>query len=194
MEKDAEKGRAEERRADIQRLILGVVGAAGLISLALVAPNALQLFRLFKKNNPRYRSSHYIDGTIGKLRKKGWLRLEKRDGKSFLRLTEKGEWELLKYRLRQKTLEKRHWDGKWRLVIFDVKEFKRGVRDKIRSDIVSFGFVRLQDSVWVYPHDCENVITLLKAQCHIGKEVLYLIAEKIENDDWLKREFGFVAG
>lgn len=187
-----EKTRREEGRADIQRMILGIVGIAGLIGLALVAPNAIQTLKLFKGKNPRYRSHCYIEGVMGKLQKKGWLRVERRDGKSFLRLTEKGEWELLKYKLREKTLEKRRWDGKWRLVIFDIKESKRIIRDRIRTDIVTFGFVRLQDSVWVYPHECEDLIILLKAHCKIGKEVLYVISEKIENDGWLKKRFNLV--
>lgn len=192
-DQEMEKIRKEERRADIQRMILGIVGIAGLMSLALVAPNAIQMLQLFnKKNSFRYRSAHYINGIVGKLQKKDWVWIEKRGGQSFLRLTQKGEWELLKYKLREKTLEKKKWDGKWRLVIFDVKEFKRGVRDIIRENIVSFGFVRLQNSVWVYPHDCEDVIVLLKAHCRIGKEVLYLIVEKIENDTWLKEKFSLV--
>lgn len=190
MNKNLEQIKKEEKRADIQRIILGVIGIAGLISLALVAPNAIQMLQLFKrKSNFRYRSSHYIDGIVGKLQKKGWVWIEKRNGQSFLRLTGRGELELLKYKLREKIMEKKKWDGKWRLVIFDVKEFKRGVRDVIRKNIISFGFVRLQDSVWVYPYDCEDVIILLKAHCRIGKEVLYLIVEKIENDAWIKRKF-----
>ncbi len=188
---DAEKKR--ERRADIQRVLLGVVGAAGLLSLVLLAPNAVQVLKLFKRRNPRYRSPRYINGVAGKLQKKGWLRVERRGGKSFLRLTEKGEWELLKYKLQEKTLQKKKWDGKWRLVIFDIKESKRLLRDRIRTDIVTFGFVRLQDSVWVYPHDCEDLIVLLKAHCKIGKEVLYVISEKIENDGWLKKKFSLVS-
>lgn len=192
-DQEIEKIMKAERRADIQRMILGIVGIAGLMSLVLVAPNAIQILQLFQKiNNPRHRSPHYIDGVIGKLQKKGWVWIEKRSGQSFLRLTQKGEFELLKYKLQEKTLENKKWDGKWRVVIFDVKEFKRGVRDIIRKNIISFGFVKLQNSVWVYPYDCEDVIILLKAHCRIGKEVLYLIVEKIENDAWLKKKFALV--
>ena len=51
------------------------------------------------------------------------------------------------------------------------------------------GFVRLQDSVWVYPYDCEDLITLLKADFRVGKDVLYLIVDSIENDKYLRAEF-----
>ena len=51
------------------------------------------------------------------------------------------------------------------------------------------GFLRLQDSVWVYPYDCEDFVALLKADLRLGREMLYIIAEKIENDGWLRQEF-----
>ena len=52
------------------------------------------------------------------------------------------------------------------------------------------GFARLQDSVWVFPYDCENFITLLKAELKIGSAVLYMIVEHIENDKHLRAQFG----
>lgn len=53
----------------------------------------------------------------------------------------------------------------------------------------SFGFYRLQDSVWVYPYDCEDVIGLLKTNLGLGSAVLYMIVEKIENDRRLREHF-----
>lgn len=82
------------------------------------------------------------------------------------------------------------WDGKWRIVIYNPKERKRGLRAKLRDTLTSFGFIRLQHSVWIYPYDCEDLITLIKADFKIGKDILYLIVEKVENDKWLEQSFG----
>jgi len=67
----------------------------------------------------------------------------------------------------------------------------RGRRLRIIVTVIgrSAGFVRLQDSVWVYPYDCEDFTALLKADLHIGREVIYIIAESIENDGWLREQF-----
>jgi len=54
---------------------------------------------------------------------------------------------------------------------------------------LQIGFVRLQNSVWVYPYDCEDLVKLLKADFRIGREVLYVIADSIENDMWMRKEF-----
>ena len=52
------------------------------------------------------------------------------------------------------------------------------------------GFLRIQDSVWLYPHDCEELITLMKAELRTGKDVLYAVVESIENDGWIRKHFG----
>ena len=51
------------------------------------------------------------------------------------------------------------------------------------------GFVCLQDSVWVYPYDCEEFMALLKAELRVGKDVLYAIVERIENDKTIRTHF-----
>jgi phenylacetic acid degradation operon negative regulatory protein len=46
---------------------------------------------------------------------------------------------------------KRRWDGRWRLVIFDVPESRRLTRDKLRKYLHRRGFGYLQNSVWITP-------------------------------------------
>lgn len=81
------------------------------------------------------------------------------------------------------------WDKKWRIVIFDIPEKRRRTRDEVRRLLTSVGFYRLQNSVWVYPYDFEDIIGLLKTDLGIGKDVLYIIADEIENDKYLRQHF-----
>ena len=53
----------------------------------------------------------------------------------------------------------------------------------------SFGFICLQNSVWVYPYECQEIIDLLKQYLELKEEALYMTVESIENDKWLKKEF-----
>ena len=73
--------------------------------------------------------------------------------------------------------------------MFDIKEKRKSTRDKIRHNLFKIGFIRLQDSVWVYPYDCEDFINLMKADFKIGKDLLYVVADKIENDKFLAQHF-----
>ena len=74
--------------------------------------------------------------------------------------------------------------------MYDMKEPRKKLRDRLRATLIDLGFVKLQNSVWVYPYDCEDLITLIKADSKIGQEVLYVIADTIENDKHLKEMFG----
>ena len=82
------------------------------------------------------------------------------------------------------------WDEKWRLLIFDIPEKRRGMREKIRRTLLAIGFKRLQDSVWVYPYDCEDLIAFLKTDFKVGRDLLYLIIEELEGDKTLREKFG----
>ncbi|MEK7066707.1 MAG: CRISPR-associated endonuclease Cas2 [Patescibacteria group bacterium] len=181
-------------RATFGKVILSVIGVVGIVALAAVAPNVVQLIAKlpgFKKGNG-YNKKYHVNKTVEALVKKGLLEKFKREGNVLIRLTSAGEKEFSGAKLRDEIFQKQlsKWDGRWRLVIFDIKEEDKKLREKIRNELIQFGFERLQNSVWVTPHDCEDLIMLLKAEFSIGKDVLYVLADKIENDGWLKRKFG----
>lgn len=177
------------RASKINKAVLGSVAAVGLLGVALVVPNALQALKLFNLDKKLLRNSRCsINSSRRRLIEKGFLEYAK-DG--FIRLTPLGEKVLRKMEACEYKVEKpKKWDHKWRMLIFDIKEYKRGLRDKIRNTLISIGFIKLQNSVWVYPYDCEDLITMLKADLEIGKEVLYVIADKIENEKVLLESFG----
>jgi CRISPR/Cas system-associated endoribonuclease Cas2 len=178
-----------EGRLSIQLFLLGVIVLAGTLPLLMIAPNAIRVFGTLQKIGRRYQSRAYYDGVVGKLEKKGLVRVFTKGGALQVTLTDKGRLYYLKKKSGQQKKEVKKWDQKWRLVIFDVSEKKRPQRNRIRESIINFGFVRLQDSVWVYPHDCEELIALLKGDVRIGTELLYLEVQKLENDTWLKKKF-----
>lgn len=43
-------------------------------------------------------------------------------------------------------------DGVWKMVIFDIPEKKRQVRNVIRAKLISLGFQRWQNSIWMSPY------------------------------------------
>lgn len=182
----------KDKRIELQKMVLFSVAGAGLIAAALVAPGVIgsihKLRKMTKQNGYRYKNQ--INTTLVKLKKRGLLKAVERNGKYFYQLTEGGERELLKYRLKEKLVERRRWDGKWRIVSFDIRETRRTLRDTWRRNIRDFGFVELQKSVWVSPYECEELIQLLKAECRIGRDALYIVAERVENDRRLRDRFG----
>jgi len=176
------------KKAKIQKIILETVKLAGLIGVAAIAPSVLgTMKKIGFITHPRQIES--IKRSRDTLIKRGLLENKNEQ----LKITQGGK----RYLFRclslgdNKELNKnKKWDGKWRVIIFDVPESRRFDRTNIRQALVSIGFMRLQDSVWVYPYSCENIISLLKAETETGENVLYMIVEAIENDEPIKKYFG----
>lgn len=179
--------RSELRRTKITKAILGTIAVAGILSVAAVAPNVIGVLG---KTTLLKQRRYQIKSALSRMIRKGYATLEKTAKGTCVRLTEKGELAaalLGKGRLLPQ--KPKRWDGKWHLLIFDIPERRRSIRAKIRMTLITLGFIRLQDSVWVYPYDCEDLIVLLKADAKAGKDVLYVIADRIENDRSLRRHF-----
>ena len=185
------KNKNREKYAKVQKIILGALLVAGVVSLAVFAPNAVQTLKMFdggrrRKKDPRY----VVSNSINRLKEKGYISFENTRKGTFVRLTDKGDSRLRLIEAHDFNIKKpARWDGKWRIIIFDIKEKRKSLRDKIRLTLTSIGFIRLQDSVWVYPYPCEDLIVLLKADFMVGKDVLYITADNIENDRGLRGHF-----
>jgi hypothetical protein len=160
-----------------------IMTEARVILRAQQMPKTLERLGLLSLS---YTDTSTIARTKRELIQQGYLKEEK--GK--LRLTKKGTTALSILEARQKLKKQRRWDGRWRVLIFDVPEYRKTVRDKIRHTLHDIGFFRLQDSVWIYPYDCEDFITLLKADLKIGKDVLYMIVDELEGDRRIREQFG----
>lgn len=188
MGKLEEKSRKRKKKKDIQNAVLAVVAVTGFLAFAAIAGNALQLLDYLP--NEKYNLKYRMKSVAGRLVAKGYVIWVERDGKKYLRLTDAGKkalaFEQAKVALKN---QKKKWDGRWRMVVFDVPERRKHVRNRLRAVMCEIGFVRLQDSVWVYPYDCEDFVALLKAELKIGKDVLYAIADTIEHDKSLRLHF-----
>ena len=180
------------KRVRLENILLGSIAVAGVAGIALLAPPMLRLLKnadpeLLLKRDP----SRRLRESALRLKRKGLVEFKNESGKKRLRLTLRGERVVGSIWNETYQLQKpRKWDGKWRLVIFDIPEKKRPTRDKIRHLVSRLGFLRLQDSVWVYPYDCEELMTLLKTDLKIGRALLYVIADAIEFDKPIRQHFG----
>ena len=175
-------------RIDFKRIILITVATAGILAVAVLAPNALQVLKPLLKHKKKYNLNYYLSQRTKKLVKDGLLKINTEHGKQFLSLTEKGRRKLLYYQLVEK--KKPKWDNKWRVVIFDVWEKTRSKRNLLRIEINDFGFIQLQRSVWIYPYPCAEFIELLKTDLSFGKNIRYMVVEKLDHDENLRKYFG----
>lgn len=111
-------------------------------------------------------------------------------------LTNRGEKEaflcyLKNCRLKQQ--KTRHanfqWDGKWRIIFFDVPENKRRYRDELRSILKTIGFKEFQKSVWIYPYKVPNFLREILFEKEIKPYTRLITTASLERDDDIKKKF-----
>ncbi|OHA43834.1 MAG: hypothetical protein A3G59_02945 [Candidatus Taylorbacteria bacterium RIFCSPLOWO2_12_FULL_47_20] len=180
------KSAKKRKRNNVKKIVLATVKALGFVSVALMAPNALQYMERLGLT-PSGRQREVINRARDRLLKK---KLLTRNSKGFLELTNEGIKQLRRMELSSELIPyQEKWDHRWRILIFDIPEKRKYLREKIRNTLACLGFLRLQDSVWIIPYDCEDLITLLKADFKVGKDLLYVVVEEIENGKHLEEFF-----
>jgi len=169
-------------------LITGVasvaVGIAPYLVVAMIP--AAQAVR----ESQRKKRAH---NTFSALRRGGFISVELRRGKTSVSLTGKGKQRVYLERLkRADNLKKRQkWDGKWRLLMYDIPSNRRAKRDALRWFIQHIGFVHLQHSVWIFPHNCRNEVNGLKDFFEFSDRECRLVeASSIGEDEHLRKKFG----
>lgn len=179
----------------VHEIILRTILDSGSIILDELAPSAIKRFGpsfgLTRKSDPRYD----IPRSVRRLVERGLLEVKVRKGQEFLSLTEKGQQTLVRFARDELILKKpKVWDKKWRVVIYDIPEDRKSLRMELKRVLEGLGFVMVQKSVWVHAYPCEDLLLLLKAEFRLGKEVLYLVVNRIENDTWMRKHFKLPEG
>jgi DNA-binding PadR family transcriptional regulator len=181
-------------RSEIGKDILYALFVAGAITIALSSPyfgrNLLKAFKKWIKSR-KYQKPKKVYTVFYRLLRSGYIITEKRNHDLYIHLTEKGKraagWlqiDALKIKRPKK------WDGKYRLVIFDISQLKRIYRDALRGKLRELGFIKIQKSVWLCPFDCRDEIALLREFFGLSeKEMRLIIAEDIGDDKWIRKIF-----
>ncbi|RJQ31216.1 MAG: hypothetical protein C4562_06490 [Actinobacteria bacterium] len=179
-------------------LILGVTSfvAASLIipGLPMVAKPFVGYYRKREKekrfkewekfNQARLRS------LLKRLYKQKVVDFQEKDGQTVIILTDCGRKKVLSYHLEEMMVDKPpKWDGKWRIIIYDIKKEKKIVGEIFRKFLQKMQFLKLQRSVYLTPYKCDSQIEFLRQYYGLGEEVLYIVADKVENEEVYKRYF-----
>lgn len=115
---------------------------------------------------------------LERLKLGGYIELIKRaDGIEKARLTDRGKAKFLAYQFNSLVLpQSKKWDKKWRMVLFDIPETKKNIRDSLRRKLKELGFLEFQKSVFVYPYSCRDEINFILNFWNIPEHVYYIEA------------------
>lgn len=86
------------------------------------------------------------------LKRKGYIKIKNLEQKQAALITPKGAEKILKIKLKT-TTRRRRLDGRWQMIIFDIPESKKRLRELLRDALYFLKYQKLQQSVWVCPYD-----------------------------------------
>jgi phenylacetic acid degradation operon negative regulatory protein len=113
----------------------------------------------FRNLTDSYESWAYRNGLLRQMSKLEQRHLLERDPRApddrMYRLTWQGRLHALGGRDPQARWS-REWDGRWRLVLFDVPKTQNTHRDRLRRYLRDKGFGYVQNSVWITPDSLET--------------------------------------
>lgn len=117
-----------------------------------------------------------------------------KNGVTTVVLTEWGQKCALRYKIDALAIPTpTRWDGKWRIVVFDIPEKCKKAREAFRSKIQELGFYQFQKSVWVYPYPCRDIIDFVLEIFEVRSYVQYLEVTFMTHDAKLRLHFNFPA-
>ena len=114
------------------------------------------------------------------------------DGSFTFILTKRGKLKALTYHFQEIKIKRGNWDGKWRIVVFDIPERIKRARDALRDKLKELGFYELQKSVFIFPFKCEDEIEFVIEFFNLRKYVRIGILESIDNELHLKKIFKLI--
>jgi len=180
-----------EQGAYIAKAILAVVAAGAVLTLAVTMPGLISVMGAFLPNSRRSRAS--ARQSFKRLIKKGYLK-SLPNGR--LVLTKEGRERLDRYQLDDLTLPESspsEWDGRWRLILFDVPEEKNYLRGIFRRKLQQLGFHYLQRSAWLYPFACEGAIAELGHRLELDEHLAVIVTDSFSQEPKFLKRFHLTA-
>ncbi len=105
-------------------------------------------------------------------------------------LNKNGEKIALQYEIDNLRITKpQRWDGKWRLMIFDIPDKKRQASNALSYKLKQLGFCKLQKSVYIHPFPCEKEIEFITSLFNIRDHILIMSVADFEGSEKLKPYF-----
>ncbi|HAV65878.1 TPA: CRISPR-associated endonuclease Cas2 [Patescibacteria group bacterium] len=179
-------------KKSLTRDVLFMAASGTLILSSLFAPNVAQLLKPLMRwrRNWDKMDRRRIYNAIERLNKKRLIELIEKGDKIHIKITANGKNLLKRFDYDDlELLKAKRWDKKWRLVIFDIPEKKKKERNALSEKLKDMGLYPLQESVFIYPYDCQDEIDFICEFLSINRFVNYCTIESIDKREGDLREF-----
>ena len=170
--------------------------AIAAIGIVFVAPGMAPLLRGLARNQFGDKSKAAVAARARRLRELQKRKLikftELGGGGVEIELTHLGKKIVRIYDLDKIRLVKpKDWDGKWRVLMYDIPKSKKKASDAFRGKIKQLGLFPLQKSVWVSAYDCFSELEFLATvfDLALDKHIHYFTTKEIPRESEIKDFF-----
>lgn len=180
------------------KTVLKLVGIGTFVMAAMVMPGLPLALKPFidEKRKEEYEvwkrfNIPYLRRTLLRLEKQKLVEISEENNKQVVKITNQGRKKIIKMALDELTVEKpKIWDGKWRLVSFDLPEKLAKERKRLVEYLRVWGFYPMQKSVYLHAYPCFEQVEFLREYMNVGEYVRNFMVTKIENDKLFRDFFG----
>lgn len=174
--------------AKTTKILLAVIALGAIFAIGTVAPN---IFRIFSKHvRSRRFSRPQITAALQSLERSHYVDIEEHGSRTIVKITHKGKQVVKSFSLECLQIKKQgRWDGKWRVVVFDIPIRHRKGREGLRWKLKDMGFYQFQKSIWAYPYPCDEEILFVAKFFGVEKCVEVFIVDRMLSDTRLRTFF-----
>lgn len=179
-----------ERLKTFSEVLLGILTVSTVMTMTVLAPNALQALDLFQKRKGKEKLKHpqkeqKVVRAFYYLKESGWADFRRKGDDYEIILTDKGKKKIRTFNLQTLAIAKPgEWDGKFWQVAADVptRKYRQGA-DALRQKLKDMNFYRLQRTLWFYPYDPNLEIEFITRHYGIFPFVTVMKIEKLHPSD-----------
>jgi len=175
---------AKKELTKTSKILLWMCAGLELVGDLIITPRELR--RRAMRGN-LFKSTENVDSFLHYLIRNGYIRYVDKNNERFVKITKKGELKILMSKAGVTKAAK--WDGKWRLIVFDIPEESREIRNRFRALLKQYGFKMLQASVFICPYPLNREAIAYLKETDLINYIRMLKIEEIDDDRDLKKKF-----
>lgn len=166
------------RSPDYSKKILKILNETKAVSMAELAEK-ISMEGSKMPSKARYAVNRSLRG----LRESGLVESLFSGQNDYARLTSAGKRKATSMKLESDTaLVNPNWDGKWRIVMLDLPESRKGERESLRYLLKKAGFVMLKNSAWVSPYPFEHLFMNIKKDLGLASEMIIIVTAALDEE------------
>lgn len=177
--------------------ILILLGAGTFLAASLIMPGLPMAIKPFLDERRKREANEWkkfntwrLKQVLKRLHQQKLIDIVEQDEGYLVKISNNGKKKLLKFNLDEMELKNKKWDGKWRIIIYDILTGKKEQANLFRRTLKRLKFFQLQRSVYITPFKCYDEIEYLRQVCEVDREVLILTVSGLENEKAYREYFG----